>query len=182
MEGAPKSRTHRTASLAVVVAAALMAIALPSVVRTPTLVLWNASASVPEGLYLVWPNHKLRVGDLAVTHLPKDAQTLAAERRYLPMGVPLIKPVAALSGANVCRHDAAMYINGARVATAMGADHWRRPLPDWQGCRRLSPSELFLLNPAVPDSFDGRYFGPTPQSLVIGSAFPVLTLAQSKDR
>ena len=46
-------------------------------------------------------------------------------------------------------------------------------LPRWLGCHRLRPGELFLLNPA-PDSLDGRYFGPLPDTGVVGVAHPLL--------
>ena len=35
--------------------------------------------------------------------------------------------------------------------------------------------EVFLMNPGVPDSLDGRYFGPLPASSIIGRAAPVWT-------
>lgn len=50
-----------------------------------------------------------------------------------------------------------------------------RALPVWQGCRVVAESELFLMNWQSADSLDGRYFGPTPASAVIGRALPVWT-------
>ena len=50
-----------------------------------------------------------------------------------------------------------------------------RPLPVWRGCRRIAHGELFLMNFDVPDSLDGRYFGPLPASTVIGRAVPLYT-------
>ncbi|MFD1488245.1 S26 family signal peptidase [Ancylobacter vacuolatus] len=32
-----------------------------------------------------------------------------------------------------------------------------RDRPVWQGCRRIAPGHLFLMNPDVGDSLDGRY-------------------------
>ena len=40
-------------------------------------------------------------------------------------------------------------------------------MPVWQGCRRIGDDELFLMNFDVPDSVDGRYFGPFPRGSVI---------------
>lgn len=40
----------------------------------------------------------------------------------------------------------------------------------WQGCRRIGEDEVFLMNGAVPDSFDGRYFGPISTTAIIGKA------------
>jgi type IV secretory pathway protease TraF len=43
-------------------------------------------------------------------------------------------------------------------------------MPWWTGCRILNRDDVFLLNPDVPLSFDGRYFGVVDRSLIIGKA------------
>ena len=48
-------------------------------------------------------------------------------------------------------------------------------MPAWDGCRLLSGDEILLLNADVPDSFDGRYFGPTRFDQVIGRLIPLWT-------
>jgi type IV secretory pathway protease TraF len=53
--------------------------------------IWNASASVPLGLYAVAPAEKLHRGELAVVDPPPEIADLFAERGYLPRGVPLLK-------------------------------------------------------------------------------------------
>ena len=42
-------------------------------------------------------------------------------------------------------------------------------------CRALRPGEVFLLAPGSAASFDGRYFGPVPDSAVFGEAVPLWT-------
>jgi type IV secretory pathway protease TraF len=42
-------------------------------------------------------------------------------------------------------------------------------MPFWLGCMRLRGEQRFLLMDA-PDSFDGRYFGVTEGSDIIGKA------------
>ncbi|GAJ30142.1 S26 family signal peptidase [Acidomonas methanolica] len=135
--------------------------------------LWNETASVPVGLYRVQPGSALHVGDIAALRLPDRLALLLAQRGYLPFGVPLLKPVAALPGQNVCRTKSAISIGGAHVGDALASDHRGRPLPVWQGCHRLLPDEIFVMNPAEPRSLDGRYFGPLPAASVIGRAVPV---------
>src|SRR5262249_55997813 len=61
----------------------------------PSLV-WNASESVPIGLYRVQPAGKLTVTGLVVAMPPEPLATFLAEGGYLPRGVPLIKRVLAL--------------------------------------------------------------------------------------
>jgi conjugative transfer signal peptidase TraF len=137
------------------------------------LLLWNASASVPIGLYrrTARPPH---VGALALLRLPEPGRRLAAARGYLPAGALLIKPVAAAAGDLVCRHGPLVAINARTVARAAHFDRKGRPLPRWSGCRRLTAAQVFLLSPA-PDSFDGRYFGPLQRRTLTGTALPVLT-------
>ena len=71
--------------------------------RSPWLI-WNASASVPIGLYAIHTVGALRVGDLVVIKPPEPLASLLADRGYLPRGVPLVKHVAAPPGQSVCRN------------------------------------------------------------------------------
>ncbi len=160
---------------AAVVLASVAILAVTVAVPAPKILLWNATASVPEGLYLLRPLAAVSRGDLVVSRLPKGAETLAAERHYLPRTVPLIKPVAALQGQTVCREGLRVTIDGREAAVALAADHLRRPLPVWTGCLRLSAGQVFLLNPAVGDSFDSRYFGPVDASKTLAQALPIYT-------
>jgi type IV secretory pathway protease TraF len=52
-------------------------------------------------------------------------------------------------------------------------DSAHRSLPVWQGCKRLSADQVFLLNATVPDSFDGRYFGVLSASTIAARAEPL---------
>lgn len=136
--------------------------------------IWNASASAPIGLYRVTAVNQPKAHDLVAVMPPDGLARLMAERRYLPMDVPLLKHVAALPGARVCRSSRHITIDGRRVAAVLAADSHGQPLPVWSGCRVVARDELFLLNDAV-DSFDGRYFGAISAKGLIGRATPVLT-------
>jgi len=171
----PFSRSRTARRWCVLTALAVSAMAGSVLVQSPPLVLWNASASVPVGLYIVIPGAPLINGNLAVSRLPLSVRKLAADREYLPANVLLIKPVAATSGAKICRIGDAIYVNDRWIAAALPQDRLHRELPAWRGCRTLSPDQIFLANPAVSDSFDGRYFGPTGKDKAVGRAFPVLT-------
>jgi len=135
--------------------------------------LWNASASVPIGLYAVHPVGPLRVGQLLIVRPPTPLARFLAARRYLPMGVPLIKHVAALPGQTVCRLGSTIIVDCTVRAEALDRDTRGRPLPVWQGCHKIAPHEIFLLNIGVPDSLDSRYFGPLPYTTIIGRATPL---------
>jgi conjugative transfer signal peptidase TraF len=136
------------------------------------LLIWNASASVPTGLY--WVERKSPgAADLAVVRLPAHVAGLAADRRYLAHSAYLLKPVAAISGDRVCRFGGHVFIRGTLTARALSMDNRRRPLPRWQGCRTLRPRESFLLS-KEPGSFDSRYFGPIRAEHVVGRAMLIL--------
>lgn len=154
---------------------ALAAVGALLALRAPTVLLWNATSSVPIGLYWLSNGRDYKRHDLVVTHLPPDAARVASERRYLPDNVPLIKPVAAVSGQTVCRENNIVTVDGRRAATSLARDSLGRDLPVWNGCRTVEPEQLFLMNAAVRDSFDGRYFGPIDRNLVIGRATPIVT-------
>ena len=98
-----------------------------------------------------------------------------AARRYVEAGALLVKPVAAVAGQRVCRSGVNFSLDGVAVATALVADHMRRPLPVWTGCRRLRRGEVFLLVRDVPASFDSRYFGPVSAATIVGRAAPLWT-------
>lgn len=163
----------RRSALIIVTMSAIALMVLPGIVGVPRVLLWNNSASVPIGLYAVLPPRALHVGDVAVIMPPEPLAAALAARGSLPTGVPLIKPIAALDGQTICRQDLRITIDGAFVGTALAHDHRGGPLPVWAGCRTLGPSEVFLMNPAEPGSFDGRYFGPLPVSSVTGRAAPL---------
>lgn len=137
--------------------------------------IWNATASAPVGLYRVRRDRALARGDLVLAVPASSLAAFAARRGYLPSGVPLVKRIAAVAGDAVCTHRNAVFINGRLAATRRAADGAGRPLPAWTGCTRLLRDEVFLLMANVQNSFDGRYFGPTPASQVVGQLDPLWT-------
>ena len=149
-------------------------VALSFVTVTPRL-LWNASASVPVGLYALRPAGELDVGDLVAVTPPAPLARFLAERHYLPLDTPLMKRVAALPGQEVCRIRRTITIDGIELGDALDRDRHGRDLPAWQGCRRVEDGAVFLMNWSVRDSLDGRYFGMLPAATIIGRATPIYT-------
>jgi conjugative transfer signal peptidase TraF len=147
-------------------------IAAMTVDFAPRLV-WNGSASAPLGLYLI-EDRDLRIGDYALVEPPEIFRKLIAERGYLPPDTPLIKRVAALSGAEICCEETRILIDNVFVAYVQLEDSAGRELPRWHGCFALKRDEIFLLNDHEK-SLDGRYFGATNMHNTIGAAIPVWT-------
>lgn len=171
--------TARRLTLLVMFTGAALVVA-PAWSRPDIRFIWNASASVPVGLYRIMPvdmaaGGRIDVTNLAVVMPPEELSVFLDERGYLPRGVPLIKRVLALSGATICRLGRTIIAYDTPYGEARDRDTWGRPLPVWQGCRVLSDGEAFFMNWDTPDSFDSRYFGPLPVSTVIGRAIPLWT-------
>lgn len=164
---------HRLTLLTMLVGTALIAVPVWS--RPDIRFIWNASASVPIGLYRMVPAPRIDVTDLAVVMPPDELAAFLDERSYLPRGLPLIKRVLALGGTEVCRRGNAIIAYGASYGQARDRDTRGRTLPAWQGCRTLRNGEAFFMNWESPDSFDSRYFGPLPLSTVVGRAIPIWT-------
>ena len=155
--------------------AALLAVGVASCVSLPVKLIWNASASTPIGFYDLAAPHDLKRGNLVAVMPEEPLADFIVARGYIGRGVPLLKHVAALPGQTICRTGPAVTIDAAFVGDALERDSRGRPLPVWQGCRRIADGEVFLMNTAVADSLDGRYFGALPARDIIGKATPLYT-------
>lgn len=151
----------------------LASLAAPSVAVLPAWLIWNASASVPLGLYWVEHLTGFEIGDLVAVMPPEPLAAFMITRGYIGPDVPLLKHVAGLPGQRICRSGATITVDDVVLGEALPRDRHGRDLPDWQGCRLLQDGEIFLMNREVRDSLDGRYFGPLPADVVIGKARPV---------
>jgi conjugative transfer signal peptidase TraF len=137
--------------------------------------LWNASESVPIGLYRLRPAGGLVVTDLVAVLPPEPLAAVLGDGHYLPRGIPLLKRVLALPGQIVCRDHLAIIVDKIELGAAREHDSRGRPLPVWQGCHVVANGEVFLMNLQSADSLDGRYFGVLPTSAIIGRADPLWT-------
>lgn len=162
---------RRTATLARV---GILACLSASRFHAPISLLYNPSASVARGWYLILPAKRLRVGMLVIARLPGWAAQLAAARDYLPITVPVIKLIAARGDEHVCERAGILSIEGRPVVRVLTADSAGRPLAAWRGCRDLRTNEFLLLGDA-PDSYDSRYFGPVVAGAIMGRAIPLWT-------
>lgn len=161
---------------------AILAIGGLAFVHPAPRLIWNATASTPTGLYVLRPLGQLHAMELVAVKPPEPVASFLADGGFLPRDVPLLKHVMALPGQAVCRTGGAVTVDSIAVGVARGRDHLGRPLPRWSGCRTLRPSEIFLMNPTVRDSLDGRYFGPLPITSIVARAVPLWTDAGDDGR
>jgi conjugative transfer signal peptidase TraF len=138
--------------------------------------IWNASESVPIGLYLIQPTGRLFVTELVAVEPPELLATILADGLYLPRGIPMLKRVLALPGQTVCRDNLAITVDKIEMGEARERDSRGRPLPLWQGCRVIAAGEVFLMNWQSADSLDGRYFGVLPTTAIVGRAEALWTV------
>ena len=148
---------------------------LSTIGAAPPLYIWNASNSVPRGLYRLELATTLTVTELVAVQPPALLATFLDLNGYLPIGVPMLKRVLALPGQTVCRNGLSISVDGVDVGQARERDGRGRPLPVWHGCQIIADGDVFVMNWQSEDSLDGRYFGPLPASAVIGRAVPVWT-------
>jgi len=142
----------------------------------------NLTPSEPLGLWRIEAlRRSAEVGDLVFVCPPATAMFEVARRRgYLRRGLcaggfaPLIKTVAALPGQHVEITDHVV-IDGRSLAasTVRKTDGEGRAIPFYPG-GVVPPGNLFL-HSTFASSYDSRYFGPVPDSGLLGLARPVIT-------
>jgi type IV secretory pathway protease TraF len=86
----------------------------------------------------------------------------------------LVKSLAAGPGDHVCTTDG-LTINGKWIAPVFDDAGDGVPLPRWRECRVLTTGEWFAYAPRIPNSLDGRYYGPVREADIIGVYLPVWT-------
>lgn len=134
--------------------------------RVEPLLIYNPSPSVPQGFYLRLARAP-QAGDFVTIASAEVAADYAALRGLADPTDRFIKRIAAASGQTVCAEGDSVSIDGRLVAVRNSHDSEGRLLPTWSGCRTLEADEVFLLGD-TPDSFDGRYWGPTRLQSISG--------------
>jgi type IV secretory pathway protease TraF len=118
---------------------------LSTIGETTPYYIWNASNSVPIGVYRVQPTAQLTVTELVAVRPPDLLAAFLDLNGYLPIGVPMLKRVLALPGQKVCRNGSKIVVDGGDVGEARERDGRNRPLPAWQGCRVIADGDVFEL-------------------------------------
>jgi conjugative transfer signal peptidase TraF len=146
----------------VLACAALLVAAL----RTGDVALYNGTPSVPVGVYLR-TGGPVAPGTIVTVRASDVAPSYAAARSFTKPGNRFLKRIAATTGDVVCAYGPNVWINGGALPERRSHDSAGRALPTWSGCLTLSHGQVLLLG-ETPDSFDGRYWGPTPVSRIEG--------------
>ncbi|MFX8227144.1 S26 family signal peptidase, partial [Acinetobacter baumannii] len=84
-----------------------------------------------------------------------------------------LKPVAAVAGATYCITTEATTVDGAVYDPPRRLD-LSPTVPTPVGCATVPPEHVFVLS-TVPGSYDSRYYGPVPVSLIQAVYEPLWT-------
>ncbi len=150
---------------AVLTFALCLGIGFVAVSTVSDVVIYNASPSMPQGVYVRM--HSPIVRHSIVTVRARDvALNYAAARRFTDPNDRFLKRVAALDGDVVCALGPLVTVNHELTLQRRTVDNAGRALPTWSGCRRLD-GQVFLIGDTA-DSFDGRYWGPVASEQIEG--------------
>lgn len=138
--------------------------------------LWNWTPSLPLGLYWLSRSGRGRIsaGALVAFPVPLHVRALVSERKYLPPGALLVKPIVALPEDRVCTEGGTLTVNGAALGVIATEDSAGRPLPQDRSCGPV-PEGLVFVASHFATSFDSRTFGPVPLSDIRGTVTPLWT-------
>jgi type IV secretory pathway protease TraF len=89
-----------------------VALIMSTMGEAPLIYIWNASKSVPIGLYQLQPAGRLAVTELVPVRPPEPLATFLDLNGYLPIGVPMLERVLALPGQTVCRKGLTISVDG----------------------------------------------------------------------
>ncbi|XUY30095.1 conjugative transfer signal peptidase TraF (plasmid) [Agrobacterium sp. rho-8.1] len=142
----------------------------------------NLTPSEPLGLWrIVALQRPVAAGDLVFICPPATASFEEARRRgYVRRGLcpggfaPLIKTVAALPGQHF-GIGANVTVDGRPLASSIvrASDGEGRPITPFK--TGIVPLRHLFLHSSFASSYDSRYFGPVPDTGLLGLARPVLT-------
>jgi len=142
----------------------------------------NFTSSLERGFYVVSERPSANL----VEFCPEgEAGAISLERAYRMAGgtcpdggSPLMKPIAAVPGDRVEVTIYGIRINGKLIpnSAAHFKDHRGRPLKPWPAGQYTVPTgKLWVISDFNSWSFDSRYFGPIPCSLVQHRLRPLWT-------
>lgn len=138
---------------------------------------YNATASLPRGIYLRIPAATIERGDIVVYDPPETVLDFAVQRGYTQhKDVRFLKRVGALAGDVYSIGEHGVFcINGAYIGEVRGLDSKDRPLPQLAQGDYVVSDGMFLPIADTTRSFDGRYTGTVPITRIRAVVIPVFT-------
>lgn len=136
----------------------------------------NLTGSEPRGIYFLKSfDGTLQRGDLVFMKCPPGFEKFIYGRKWLPNEWSLLKTVRGIPGDSFCVSETDVSVEGKRFGPVFPFDRQGLPLPVLRGCWRVPPRHFLPIATGLDNSFDGRYFGAVPDSLIIGKAVPIVS-------
>lgn len=151
----------------------LFAIAIGIIKKAGYHIIYSATASMPQGFYLIVPVKKITRYDIIEFIPPKEALDFARKLHWIPDSGSIIKYVFAIPGDFVCVHNNAIWINGKKIGKIYRFYAFEKLLPQTKICGKLQENQYLLLSTKRDRSFDGRYFGAVSSLNILGRAIPI---------
>jgi len=152
---------------------ALLAVTIMSVKRLGYTVTYQATNSMPRGLYLIMPVKSIARGDIVVFYPPITIRDFLKQQHWLPYSGMIMKYALGLPGDYVCRRKDELWINKRKVAHIYYKTSSNLALPQQKFCGKLAENQYFLISLFVPNSFDSRYFGAIERKYISGKAISI---------
>jgi signal peptidase I len=115
--------------------------------------------------------HSVRIGDIVVFRRPPADTTLGID--------DLIKRVVALPGQTISVSNCKVFVNGKAEDQSYLPKGWQNPASEYctvwttslPNPYKVPAGDLFVMGDNRKDSYDSRYWGPLPDSYIVGRAF-----------
>jgi conjugative transfer signal peptidase TraF len=137
----------------------------------------NVMPSVPLGLYRITAaKDTLRHGDLVLFHTESSRRFMAARHGWVAGWWPIMKPIAALPGDEVCHKMAGILVQRTANHDVLhyGPVELPEAIPDDGTCATVPEAMAYVASPQLR-SLDSRYLGWIAQADIRGVAQPLWT-------
>jgi conjugative transfer signal peptidase TraF len=153
-----------------------IALVLTETIRLPTLFIFNRTASLPLGFYIVIPKKSYQVGDIVAFDCPQPFDGLAVERGWIKKDELMLKKIGGVHGDIYKALDNHQFwINQKYIGQIIDKDKNNQDMPSIGIGNFTVKENNFLPIGENPRSFDGRYFGQVSLASIRYSVYPLVT-------
>jgi conjugative transfer signal peptidase TraF len=135
---------------------------------------FNITNSVPIGIYKAVKTSNIEVGEYVIFDLPDSIAGGIEGRPWFDRKIPLLKKVGALEEAQFEVVNNNFFIDGKYIGPVFSTDTAGLSLPQNPGAHIVRQDYFLPVANAIPNSFDGRYYGDIPISKIRAVVKPLL--------